>query len=73
MKAERMRRLGHFIRMTEAALPQRNLSAESWSHQKQEDRNYDSRNVRQMIWQVLVLGTEEGELQTEKKNTGKNI
>ena len=72
MKAERMKRLGHFIRMTEAALPQRNLSAESLSHQNQVDRNYESRSVRQTIWQMLVLGTEEGELNTEK-NYGKNI
>lgn len=66
MKAERIRRLGHFIRMTETALPQRNLSAESWSSQNQGDRNYDSRNVRQTIRQMLMLGTEEGELRTEK-------
>jgi hypothetical protein len=72
MKAERMRRLEHFIRMAEVAVPLRNLPAESWSHQNESDRNYDSRSVRQTIWHMLVLGTEEGELRTEK-NDGKNI
>jgi hypothetical protein len=71
MKAERMRRLGHFIRLNEAALPQRYMFAESWSHQNQGDRNYDSQSVRQTIWQMLVLRTEEGELKTEIKNDGK--
>jgi hypothetical protein len=48
------------------------LSAESWNHQKQGDRNHDSRSVRQTIRQMFVLGTEGSELKTEK-NDGKNI
>jgi hypothetical protein len=66
MKADRMRSLGHFIWMTEAALPQRNVFAESWSHQNQDDWYYDSRSAQQTIWQMLVLETEVSELKTEK-------
>jgi hypothetical protein len=49
-----------------------NLFAESWNYQKQGDRNYDGRSVRQTIRQILLSETKEDELKTEK-NDGKNI
>jgi len=51
----------------------RQLYLESWSHQNQDDRNYDGQSVRQTIWQISVLGTEAGELKMGGKNYGKNI